>query len=190
MRWKVIKLIQLVKVKFTCKNKIMLDISKVTNSEAKKFITAFFANRAINREYYEIVPEERFDYRMVDNSAQKSDSPRESLGHQIGVQQDYMNGVITGVLKFETGDDKKLKGLSKAELLKKLTEVDEKLVEILSDKNIDNKTVKTSWSKTPISVVSSLWGLDSHEILHTGWNLAVMDHLNIKRFDSLKNIWG
>ena len=75
--------------------------------------------------------------------------------HQIGVQQDYINGVITGVLKFETEDDKNLKNLSKAELLKKLTEVDEKLVKILSDKNIGNKKIKTPRSKNPISAVSS-----------------------------------
>jgi len=168
----------------------MIDTLKITNPEAKRFISSFFANRAISREYYELVPDESFDFRMVNNSELKSDSPRESLGHQIGVQQDYINGVITGVLKFETGDDKNLNNLSKSDLLEKLKEVDEKLVKILSDENIGNKKVKTPWSKNPISAVSSLWGLDSHEVLHTGWNLAVMDHLNIKRFDSLKNIWG
>ena len=168
----------------------MIDTSNITNSEAKRLIDTFLGNRAINREYYELVPDESFDFRMVNNSERRSDSPRESLAHQIGVQQDYINAVITGILKFETGDDKSMKNLSKTELLQKLTEVDEKLVEILSDEDIGNKTIISPWSKIPSSAIKSLWGLDSHEILHTGCNLAVMDHLNIKRFESLKNIWG
>ncbi|KKQ74534.1 MAG: hypothetical protein US96_C0030G0014 [Candidatus Woesebacteria bacterium GW2011_GWB1_38_5b] len=167
-----------------------MDISKITNTEANKFATSFFQDRAINREYYKRVPEGKFDFRMVDTPEKKSDSPRDSLGHQIGVQHDYMNGVTSGTLSFESGDDKQLKKLSKYELLKRLQEADEKLIEILSDPDIGIKKVKVPWSDTPIPAIASLWAMDSHEILHTGWNLAVMDHLNMERFDSLKRIWG
>ncbi len=59
-----------------------MDTSKIINPEAKRFINAFFANRAINREYYELVLEEQYDYRMVDTAERKSDSPEESLAHQ------------------------------------------------------------------------------------------------------------
>ena len=97
---------------------------------------------------------------------------------------------FTGTLKFESGNNKQLKTLSKTQLLTKLNEVDTKLVEILIDPKIGDKKVKVPWIDTPISAISSLWSLDFHEILHTSWNLAVMDHLNIKRFNSLKEMWG
>jgi len=35
-----------------------------------------------------------------------------------------------------------------------------------------------------------IWGLNSHEILHTGWNLSYMDFLEIPRFPKLKTMWG
>lgn len=168
----------------------IFDTSQITDPEAKRFAISFLQDRAINREYYERVPEDKFDFRMVDTPSRKADSPRESLGHQIGVQHDYMNGITSGTLSFESGDDKQLKKLSKNELLKKLQEADEKLIKILSNSEIGNKKVKVPWSDTPIPAIASLWALDSHEILHTGWNLAVMDHLNIERFDNLKRVWG
>lgn len=167
-----------------------MNITKITDPEAKRFILQFSTDRAINREYYERVPEVKFDYRMVDTPERKSDSPRESLGHQIGVQNDYMNGVISGTLAFKSGDDKQLKSLPKAELLQKLQEADQRLLELLSDPDIGNKKIKVPWSETPIPAIVSLWAMDSHEILHTGWNLAVMDHLNIERFPTLKEMWG
>lgn len=167
-----------------------MDITKITDPEAKRFIQQFLTDRAINKEYYERVPEDKFGYRMVDTPERKSDSPRESLGHQIGVQNDYMSGIVTGTLTFKSGDDKQLKSLGKTELLKKLQEVDQKLIGLLSDPEIGNKKVKVPWSETPIPAIASLWAMDSHEILHTGWNLAVMDHLNIERFPTLKRIWG
>lgn len=113
-----------------------------------------------------------------------------SLGHQIGVQNDYMAGVKSGTLVFRSGDDKKLKSLTKTELLQRLRDVDHKLVELLSNPNIGDKKVKVPWSDTPTPAISSLWGLDSHEILHLGWNLAIMDHLGIERFESLRQRWG
>jgi hypothetical protein len=33
-------------------------------------------------------------------------------------------------------------------------------------------------------------GIRHHDILHIGWNLAVMDHLNVPRFESLIHYWG
>ena len=105
---------------------------------------------------------------MVDSPQRKSDSPRESLAHQIGVQNDYLNGVITGTLAFNSGDDKLLKSLTKAELLEKLQEVDRKLIDLLSEPDIGKRKVKVPWIEAPIPAITSLWALDSHEILHTG----------------------
>lgn len=61
--------------------------------------------------------------------------------------------------------------LTKDELLAKLKEDKKKLIETLTDPEIANKKVKVPWSREPIPAVTSLWVLDSHEILHQGWNL-------------------
>lgn len=170
----------------------MIDISRITDTQAKSFIEQFIKDREINKEFYRRVPEDEFDFRMVDTSERKSDSPRESLAHQIDTTRDYINGVKTGVLKFgvEYDDLVELQELTKDELLTKLEESEKELVEILSDPEINKKQVRVPWSKKPIPAVSSLWGLDSHEILHQGWNLAIMDHLNIERFPALRGMWG
>jgi len=165
-------------------------IEIVTNPAAKAFLNQFFGDRAINRVYYEKVPDDKFDYRMVDTKDRKSDSPQESLAHQIGIQRDYLYAIETGKLEFKSGDNKTLKALPKSKLLKLFQEEDERMIQILSDENNCKKPVIVYWSKEPIPTVSMLWSLDSHEILHTGWNLAVMDHLNIERFPALKKMWG
>jgi uncharacterized damage-inducible protein DinB len=169
-----------------------MDISKITNPEAKRFTSSFLADREINREFYIRVPEEKFDFRMVDTPQRRSDSPRESLAHQIDTTRDYINGVKTGTLKFggKYSDLENPQSLSKEDLLKKLEECEQELIDVLSEPDIESKKVKVPWSSEPIPATASLWGLDSHEILHTGWNLALMDFLNIERFPALKKMWG
>lgn len=169
-----------------------MDISKISNPEAKRFFDNFFQNREINREFYSRVPEENFDFRMVDIPERKSDSPRESLAHQVDTTRDYVNGVKSGILKFgpKYEDLKEPSKLSKEQLMKMLVKAEEALFEILRDPKIGNKKVKVPWNSDPIPAIASLWGMNSHEILHTGWNLAIMDHLNIERFPKLKAMWG
>jgi len=170
----------------------MIDISKIINPEAKAFINQFLKDREINKEFYKRVPEDKFDFRMVDTPKRKSDSPRKSLAHQIDTTRDYINGVKTGTLQFGVKYDDLVEPLrlSRDELLAKLEESEKELIEVLSDSGIGNKKVKVPWSQEAIPAVSSLWGLDSHEILHAGWNLAIMDHLGIERFPALQQMWG
>lgn len=167
-------------------------ISRITDPQAKAFIEQFLKDREINREFYKRVPEDKFDFRMVDTPKRKSDSPRESLVHQVDTTRDYINGVKTGILQFgiKYDDLAEPQKLSKEDLLAKLEESERELIEILCDPEIGKKKVKVPWSNEPIPAISSLWALDSHEILHQGWNLAIMDHLNIERFSALKRMWG
>lgn len=169
-----------------------MDISKVTNPEAKAFIEAFFRNGEISFEFYKRVPEDKFDYRMVNNKERKSDSPRESLAHQIDTQRDYINAIETGELKFRIDyeDLKEPQKLSKGELLEKLEKEDQRLVSLLKKEENCKKLIKIPWSKNPIPAIAMLWSLNTHEVLYTGWNLALMDHLNIDRFPALKQMWG
>lgn len=168
----------------------MHDLSSVTNSQAKIFLIQFLANRNINVEFYKRVPADKLQYRIVDSPERKSDSIQESLGHQIGVEKDYLSALNTGKLEFRSGDDKNLKSLNREQQLKMLEQLDEELIKKLSDPNIVNKSIIVSWSNNPVPALSMIYGLNNHEVLHTGWNLALMDLLNIERFPALKQIWG
>lgn len=167
-----------------------MDFSRVTNPKAIDFLKSFFGHREINREFYKRVPEEKFDFRMVDTPERKSDSVRESLAHQINVQRTYMMAVEKGELRFGDYYNQQLKTESKEDLLKELETADKELINMLADKENLNKQIVVPWSKEPINMIDMFWGLNEHEILHTGWNIAIMDHLNVERFPALKNMWG
>lgn len=167
-----------------------MDISKVTDPKARDFLQTFFIHREINREIYKKIPEGKFGFRMVDTPERKSDSPRESLVHQINVQKTYMKAVEIGELRFADYYKGKLKVKSKDALLKELKKVDKELIKILTNKENLKRKIIVPWNKKGIGVVEMFWGLNDHEILHTGWNLAIMDHLNIERFPALRKMWG
>lgn len=170
--------------------KFKMDISKVKNPKARDFLEIFFTNREINREFYKRVPEEKFDFRMVDTKQRKSDSPRESLAHQINVQRTYLKAVEKGELKFGDYYNQKLKLKTKDKLLEELEKADKEMIEILADEKNLKKKIIVPWSKIGIDVVDMLWVLNQHECLHTGWNLAIMEHLDIERFPALRKVWG
>lgn len=77
-----------------------MDLSTVANKEAKAFLNTFLMHRGINKKYFSSVPEDKYDYRMVNTPEKKSDSPRESLAHHINVESTYILGIETGILKF------------------------------------------------------------------------------------------
>src|SRR3990167_2095505 len=171
----------------------MTNINSVTDPEARRFLHSFLLNRKINEEIYKRIPEDKLDFRMVDNPTRKSDSPRESLIHQISVTRNYILGITSGKLRFGQKYSQAFsqpEKMSKQELLAVLTLTIEELIQTLSDPNISQKKVRVPWSKIPIPAIQTLWSLNNHEILHTGWNLALMDHLQIERFPLLRQIWG
>lgn len=174
--------------------KIQLAKQKVTNSQALDFINTFLLHRDINREYFLLVPEDKFDVHLVDTEKVQSDSPRKNLVHQIDTTRDYINGILKGVLIFRRNEEYmdllKPETLSKDQLIEKLDESTLQLIETLTNSHIDNVKVKVKWSKDPIPALQMIWGLNSHEILHTGWNLAYMDFFGIPRFPKLKAMWG
>ena len=169
------------------------DLTQIKNPQTKSFLEQFFKHRRINMDFYERVPEAEFDFRMINTPSRKSDSPRESLIHQIYVTRKYIYGITTSTLKFDGVTPKKLKNpqkMTKQELLTELDNTGQELVDLLKQSDFDSKTVNVPWDKKPISAISCLEGLSNHEILHTGWNLPIMDHLDMKRFDSLCDMYG
>jgi hypothetical protein len=129
---------------------------------------------------------------MVDTPSKRSDSPRESLIHQIRIQHEYIRGIKTGKLEFGVHNDleTKLKSLSKTALLEQLKAVDDELARLLGETHSAMKQIDVPWRSEKQSILLLLEALHFHEVLHTGWNLAVMDHLNMERYPALKEVWG
>jgi hypothetical protein len=167
-------------------------MKSIEQSEIEKLLTTFFVDRRINREFYENVPEEKYDYRMVDTSNRKSDSVRESLIHQIQIQRKYIKGIKTGRLEFTKAAEGglELPARTKAELLEELRAVDDEIVQVLNKPDIKEKQIEVPWSSERQSMSSVLKALHYHELLHTGWNIAVMDHLEMERYQALRDVWG
>lgn len=165
---------------------------KITNPEARAFFDNFLRVSGINRDFYQLVPGDKFDHRDVDTQQRRSSTPREFLAHQIDITRDYIDGVKTGELKFgeqhKKREDNNLP--SKEELLEELERTKQELKELLSDPDIGNRRVKVPWSDEPIPAVSSLYGLSEHEVLHTGRNMCTMEHLGIDKYPSLVQTWG
>lgn len=160
------------------------------SADVQAFADAFFLHRSINREFYQRISEDQYDFRMVQTPTRISDSPRESLAHQINVQKTYILGIRTGKLTFGAHYDTSLKQKSKEELLAILDAADVELKEILAKEELVHKMVAVPWNLKGVVAIAMLWSLHNHEILHTGWNLAIMDHLNMERFPQLTSVWG
>jgi len=167
---------------------------KVTNPQAINFINTFLLHRDINREYFLLVPEEKYDIHLVNNEKVQSDSPRKNLVHQVDTTRDYINGILKKQLLFRRNEEytdlQKPEILTKSQLIEKFDESTLWLISVLQQKDIDTVSVKVPWNTDFTPALQMIWGLNSHEILHTGWNLAYMDFLEIPRFPKLKVMWG
>ncbi len=167
------------------------DIEVVQDEEAEAFINTYYLHWKINRKFYELVREKDYDFRMVDNPEAKSDSIRESVVHHIYVMQKYIYALRKGKLAFDGKTDLKVDPrASKPDLLDILDDSFETLSELINNEEVMSVGVKVPWSKEKVDGFGVLNGLYEHEILHTGWNLALMDHLGIPRFEELKDMWG
>lgn len=79
--------------------------------------------------------------------------------------------------------------MSKAELVAEMERVDQAMFDYLTAANFDsNATVQAPWGE--VNGVDALYFLRDHDILHIGWNLALMDHLNLPRYEALVQYWG
>jgi uncharacterized damage-inducible protein DinB len=153
--------------------------------EVRRYIEAYEAHKKVLRDFYELLDEDKYDFKITD----KSDSPEESLAHIILVQLCYLNGSREGKLSFSSVDWESMKNLSKQELLDEWTKVESDMFAYLKDSSFEpEKEIEVPWDKsTKLSIFDAL---NEHMILHVGWNLAIMDHLDMPRYDSLKEMWG
>lgn len=162
---------------------------KIQNPIFLAFYNTYKSDYTIIRDFYELLPEDKYDFRMVDTNTRKSDSPRESLAHILEVRLMYMSGIITGKLEFKDMGVEHYWEMDKEALLKEMDSIEKNLLKLLSNSKLEpSKAIATPWGND--TAINVLYALRTHEILHQGWNLAVMDHLDMPRYESLKNTWG
>ena len=167
-----------------------IDVGSIANPQVRFFYSLYWPQRRILYDFYALLPEEQYDYRMVDTPGRKSDTPRESLAHILYVQLVYFYGVKTGKLEFKSMGVEYYRELTKDQLLAELGRIDQEMLAYLTAETFDSdRRVAVFWGGE-MNAVDVLYFLRDHDILHIGWNLALMDHLNIPRFESLIQYWG
>lgn len=166
----------------------MIDPTVIPSHLIQSFLYSYLPHRDVLRDFYELLPETKYDYRLVDTTTRKSDTPRESLAHIIETRLMYLHGVKTGKLTFEPVGVS-LRGSSKSELLNAWDRHEDEMMAILKNPGFDAEAmVDCPWGQ--LSAQHTLFLIRDHEILHCGWNLALMDALGMERYPSLQNYWG
>ncbi len=166
------------------------DIGAIADPQVRGFYGAYWPQRQIIYDFFTQLTEEQFDYRMVDVPGRRADSPRESLAHILYVQLVYLNGVAGGVLEFKSMGVEHYRLMSKAQLLAEMERIEAQMYAMLTAEGFDSRRpVRVFWGGE-MGVVDVLYFLRDHDILHIGWNLALMDHLEVPRFESLVAYWG
>jgi uncharacterized damage-inducible protein DinB len=166
------------------------DIAAVMDPRVRVFYSLYWSQHRILYDFFTRLTEEQFDYRMVDTPERKSDTPRESLAHILYVQLVYFDAVKTGKLEFKSMGVEHCREMTKAQLLAEMERIDEEMFVYLTAEAFDsNRTVAVFWGGE-MNAIDVLFFLRDHDILHIGWNMALMDHLNVPRFESLIQYWG
>lgn len=167
-----------------------IDISAIKNPEVQVFYRLRWPMHLVNYDFICLLSEEQLDFRMVDTPGRKSDTQRESIAHLLYVELVYLNGVKSGCLEFKSMGVEHYSKMTKTQLLAEWERIDEEVYSYLTSESFDSKAlVEVPWGGK-MNAVDLLFFLRDHDILHTGWNLAIMDHLNIPRFKSLITYWG
>ena len=167
-----------------------LDISSIKNPQVRVFYSLWWPQHQVIHDFYTHLTEEQFDYCMVNTSERKADTPRESLAHILYVQLVYFNSVKTGVLEFKSMGVEHYREMTGEQLLVEMERIDLEMFTTLTAETFDSSRKTAVFWGGEMNVLDVLFFLRDHDILHIGWNLALMDHLNIRRFESLVQYWG
>ena len=107
--------------------------------------------------------------------------------HILRTHGQYLAGVTSSRLSFAKRAAPS--DLTKAVLLAEMDRIEEETWGCLSDAGFDpDATVEAPWGE--MRAGDAIFLIRDHDILHVGWNLALMDHLNMERFPSLIEHWG
>jgi uncharacterized damage-inducible protein DinB len=169
---------------------MQIDLSSISDPKVRAFYALTWTQHRILWDFYTCLTEDQYDFRMVDTTDREADTPRESLAHILYVQLVYWNAMKTGALEFKSMGSEHHAQMTKSELLAEWERIDQAMfVSLTSSEFSSDRMVKVPWGGE-MNAIDLLFFLRDHEILHVGWNLAIMDHLNIARFPSLIQYWG
>jgi len=167
----------------------MPSVNTITNPSARQFLMLYWPQRTILRDFYDALPEDRFDFRLTNGLTRKSDSARETLAHILDTRLIYLNATKTGTLDFTPMVEATLYRASKPHLLGEWDKIEHDMLTYLDGPAFDaTRAVKCPWGAW--SAEETLYLIRDHEILHVGWTLALMDMLDMPRFQSLRDYWG
>lgn len=165
-------------------------VDTISNPQVRLFYAMYLSQRDILKDFYEQLPEEQFDYRLIDVPERQADSPRESLAHLLEYRLLVFNGVKTGTLVFQSMGGEHYRQMTKEELLTRWSQIEQELFDYLTDERFESDTMVSMPWGGEMTKIESLYLIRDHDILHIGWNLAIMDLLKMERFPSLIQYWG
>ena len=167
-----------------------IDFSSIQDPKVRIFYALTWTQHQILRDFYECLTEDQYDFRMVERPGRLADTPRESLAHILYVQLVYWNALAAGRLEFKSMGTESYAHLPKERLLAEWERIDQEIFAFLTSPAFDsNSQVSVPWGGQ-MNGIDLLFFLRDHEILHIGWNLAIMDHLDMPRYPSLVQYWG
>lgn len=167
----------------------MIDPNVIADSDVRLFYLLYLPQYTILKDFYTLLPSDRYDYRMVDTPERKADSPRESLAHLLEYRWLVLEGVKTGNFAFKDIGVGYYWQATKDQLLAEWERFEQQMFDHLTSKQfVSGATIATPWEA--MTAINLLYLIRDHDILHVGWNLALMDHLGMERFPSLKDYWG
>jgi len=167
-----------------------MDIAAIKDPQVRQFYAVYWPQHLILADFYNRLAEEQYDTCMTASPERKSDTPRQSLAHILYVQLVYLNSAKTGILEFKSLGTEHYAQMSKVQLLAEWERIDVEMYTFLTAETFDSSSqVAVPWGGK-MNVMYVLYFLRDHDILHIGWNLAVMDHVNMPRFESLIQYWG
>jgi hypothetical protein len=168
--------------------KIKLD--SITHPAVRTFYALYWQQHQILREFFETLPEEHYDYHMVDTPERIAESPRESIAHILYVHRVFFEAIKTGKLEYRSLGMEHFSTLPKSNLLHEWEQIDTEVYAYLNAETYRPESpVEVPWGGS-MGGLDLLFFLRDHDILHIGWNLAYMDHLNLPRYPSLIQYWG
>jgi len=169
---------------------VQIDIASIQNPKVRTFYALTWTQHQILWDFYGCLEEEQYDFRMVDRPERKADTPRESLAHILYVQLVYWYAMQTGRLEFKSIGTEHYAQMEKTQLLAEWERIDDEMYTFLTSEAFDSQSqVQVPWGGS-MNAIDLLFFLRDHEILHIGWNLAIMDHLGMDRYPSLIQYWG
>lgn len=162
-----------------------LDISSITNLEARKTVEFWLAQRNLNRGCYTLVPEDKFDFRVAEGFA----TSRENLTYQIKVHDNLLKCIKEGTLVFgKHYQELDLEGLTKEELLEVWDGIDRQIIEMLASED-PQRIIAVPEGFEP-SLTGAVATLQGHEIYHIKENRSMLRTLKIPEFEGLWRMWG